>query len=268
MSIEFFDCDTQIGRLYGSTNLGGHNISVSQLIETMDQVEVKKAVVYHTLAREYHPAHGNLELLHEIKGYDDRLTGCWVLLPHHTQEMDEPKPLVKRMLQEKIQMARIFPSFNASSHRFDLADWCVGPLLRELEKVKMPLLIDFALFRRDQLPFRDVHDICSTYPNLPIILVGVQARNNRNLYPLVEKFQNLHIQTAGYYVHRGVEHFVETFGSKQLIFGSGSPILGMGAATFHIERALISAEDKQSIAGGNLRRLINTIETGGGNDGQ
>lgn len=264
----FFDCDTQIGRSFGSKNVGGHNISVSQLIETMDNVGVSRAVVYHTLAREYHPAHGNQQLLAEIKGNEDRLTICWVLLPHHTGEFDHPKQLVKQMLQENISMARIFPSFNASSHRFELAEWCVGELLSELQNAKIPLLIDFALFRRDQPPFRDIFRICSNYPDLSVILIGMQARNNRNIYPLIAKFSNLYIQTAGYYVHRGIEHFVETFGSERLIFGSGYPVQGMGSASFHINRALIPEEDKKLIAGGNLQRLIDSIKNEGESNGK
>jgi predicted TIM-barrel fold metal-dependent hydrolase len=258
-SMFFFDCDAQVGRSYGSKNLGGHNISIPQLIQSMDAVGVNKAVVYHTLAREYHPNYGNRQLLVEMKGYEERLMGCWVLLPHHTGEMDHPKLLVRQMLRENIRMARIFPSFNANSHRFELADWCIGELLAELEVARIPLLIDFALFRRDQPPFRDIYEICKNYPKLPIILIGIQARNNRNLYPLVERFENLHIQTAGYYVHRGIEHFVETFGSGRLIFGSGFPVFGMGAAAFHINRALISEEDRENIAGGNLQRLVDSV---------
>ncbi|MHB1652596.1 MAG: amidohydrolase family protein [Desulfitobacteriaceae bacterium] len=259
----FFDCDTQIGRSYGTSNVGGKNIAASDLIQAMDQIGVSKAIVYHTLAREYHPTHGNEILKGALKGYENRLLGCWILLPHHTGEMDHPRQLVQKMLQENIHIARIFPSFHAGSHRFELTEWCIGEMLTELERAKIPLMIDFALFRRDQPPFRDIFNICKDHPNLPIILIGVQARNNRNLYPLMEKFQNLHIQTAGFFVHRGVEHFVNYFGSERLIFGSEFPIQRMGAARFHIERALISEEHKERIASGNLIRLLDSVKKGG-----
>lgn len=259
----FFDCDTQIGRSYGTSNIGGHNIATSDLIHTMDKVGVQKAIVFHTLAREYHPTHGNVQLNEALKGYENRLSGCWVLLPHQTGEMDHPRQLVQKMLEANIRMARIFPSFHANSHRFELTEWCIGEMLAELESVRMPLIIDFALFRRDQPPFRDIFNICTEHPNLPIVLIGIQARNNRSLYPLMEKFKNLHIQTAGFYVHRGIEHFVNYFGSERLIFGSGFPVQGMGGATFHVERALISEEDKERIAGRNLITLLDSVKTEG-----
>lgn len=256
----YFDCDTTIGRSYGTKNLGGYHISPQQLIAAMDQAGVEQAVVYHTLSREYAPAVGNARLTEELAGLERRLVGCWVLLPHHTGEIAPPRELVRDMLRNNVRMARMFPNFHPNSHRFELAEWCVGELLSALEEVRMPLIIDFALFRRDQPPFRDIYDICRNHPGLPVVLVGVQARNNRSLFPLLKQFKQLHIQTAGYYVHRGIENFVSAFGSEQLLFGSGYPILGMGAAVFHLERSLIPQQDKRQIAGGNLNRLLNQVK--------
>lgn len=252
----YFDCDTRIGRSYGTKNLGGHNITPELLLERMDQVGVAKALVFHTMAWEYHPNEGNEMLMEALAPHRDRLEPCWVMLPHHTGEVPHPEESVAQMKRLGVKAARVFPNFPANSHRFELAEWCIGETLGALEAARIPLLLDFVLFRREQPPFRDIFSICDNHPDLPVILIGVQARNNRSLYPLLKRFPNLHVQTAGFFVHRGLEHFTQSFGSRQLVFGSNTPTLGMGAAHFHVARALVPDEDRAAIAGGNLAALL------------
>ena len=48
----------------------------------------------------------------------------------------------------------------------------------------------------------------------------------------------------------------ERFGPERLLFGSRLPLLCPGAARHAIERAGISEQAKELIAGGNLRRLL------------
>ena len=222
----YFDCDTRIGRSAGTKNLGGHDISPETLLANMDRIGVEKALVFHTMAWEYHPNEGNAMLMEALAPHRDRLEPCWVMLPHHTGEVPHPQDTVAEMQRLGVKAARI------------------------------PLLLDFVLFRREQPPFRDIFSICENHPELPVILIGVQARNNRSLYPLLRRFPNLHVQTAGYFVHRGLEHFTEFFGSRQLVFGSNTPTLGMGAAHFHVDRALVAETDRTAIAGSNLTALL------------
>jgi hypothetical protein len=252
----YFDCDTRIGRSFGTKNLGGYDISPENLLGHMDRIGIEKALVFHTMAWEYHPNVGNAMLMEALAPHRERLEPCWVMLPHHTGEVPHPEESVAEMQRLGVKAARIFPNFPPNSHRFELAEWCIGEMLDALEAARIPLLLDFVLFRREQPPFRDIFSICENHPDLPVILIGVQARNNRSLYPLLKRFPNLHVQTAGYFVHRGLEHFGEFFGSRQLVFGSNTPTLGMGAAHFHVERAMVSESDRAAIAGGNLSALL------------
>lgn len=257
----YIDCDTRVGRSSGTRNVGGFDKSARDLLLEMDRFGIDKAIVFHTMALEYSPSVGNEMLMKEIRGLEDRLLPCWVVLPHQTGEMPHPKKLVPEMLENGVGFARIFPNFPANSHRFELAEWCIGELLSELEEASIPLLVDFSLFRREQPPFRDVYSMCSNHPKLPIILTGTQARNNRSLYPLLSLFDNLYIQTGGFYVHRGLEDVVERIDNRPLLFGSSWPVLGMGAAHFHLERSLISQDEKNRISGGTLIDLISRVET-------
>uniref|UniRef100_UPI00262BE200 amidohydrolase family protein n=1 Tax=Haloactinopolyspora sp. TaxID=1966353 RepID=UPI00262BE200 len=163
---------------------------------------------------------------------------------------------VARMRAAGVVMGRLHPSTDASAHRFLLADWVVGPLLDELAQAGIPLALDFHLFRRAEPPWQVLHELLRDHPELKVILMEIQGRNNRTLYPLLERHHNVYVQTAGFNVHRGIEDFVERFGAERMVFGSGYPERSMGAARFHLETADISAADKQRIAAGTLRSLL------------
>ena len=133
-------------------------------------------------------------------------------------EFPEPSELLELMRAAGVRMVRMFPSASASSHRFSLATWCIGELLRELERARVPLEVDFALFRRDEPPWDAIHEVCESYPELPIVLIDVQGRNSRSLYPLMSAHGNLYLQTAGVDIHCGLEDMCARFGVRAAIW--------------------------------------------------
>lgn len=254
-SRHLLDCNVAIGRTVGNRIQGGRHITPPDLLAEMDRVGIDEAMVYHTLSREYDPAYGNSVLGRELAG-QARLHPVWTVLPPHTEEVPESDELVSQMRHQGIRMARIFPSAEAGSHRFSLQEWCSGPLFTALETADVPLAIDFCLFRRAEPPWAELNEAASQHPALKVILIGIQGRNNRTLYPLLERHPKIHLETLGYNVHRGIENVVRTFGADRFVFGSGYPGRSLGAARLHIDRADLSARDRQLIAGDNLRRLL------------
>jgi predicted TIM-barrel fold metal-dependent hydrolase len=258
-SIPYFDCDTFIGRDYGNRNLGGYDLSPEDLVDEMDRVGIAKAAVYHVLAKEYHPSVGNPRLSSALSGHS-RLVPIWVVMPHHTDEVPGPDELVRQMRAGGVRMARMFPGWSPQAHRYSLAEWCVGELLGALEGFRIPVQLDFTLFRRDEPPWRDIYEVCNNHPRLPLILVDIQGRNNRTLYALLERFDNIYIHTAGLNVHQGLEDICRRFGPERLVFGSGYPVKYLGGAYLQVERSGLSHGEKQLVASGNLERLLASVE--------
>jgi hypothetical protein len=255
VDLPLFDCNVWIGRGVGGGPAGGRAPTAQSLLAEMDRLGVQEAAVYHIVARQHAPSTGNARLLTEIAG-QPRLHPVSVVLPAHTGEAPPSDELVADLASNHIRLVRMFPAFEAGSHRFALREWVVGDLLGALEDAAIPLLLDFGLFRRSEPPWDDIVEVCSNHPALAVILVDVQGRNNRTLYPLLERFAGLVVQTAGFNVHRGIEDFVARFGANRLVFGSGFPTASMGAARFHLERADISEGDKAMIGSGNLHTLM------------
>jgi hypothetical protein len=194
--------------------------------------------------------------MEELSGHD-RLLPSWILFPHHTGEMLEPAELVQEMLRQGVRVARLMPGYKG--HRFCLEPWCSGPLLHELALHRIPTLIDFMFFRRDDPDWGLLYELCTSYVTLPIILTGWAGLASRSLYALCEVCPNLYMDTSRYVPYRGLEAFCERLGAGQLVFGSGMPQVAPGVAITTVTHAAISEEEKALIAAGNLERLMSEV---------
>ena len=254
--LSFFDCNAAIGR-WKHPPLGGYE-TAGELEAVLDYLAVDRAVVYHAQAHEVHPTVGNGLLMESLAGHE-RLLPSWVIFPHFTGEMPEPEVLVSDMLQQRVHIARLMPGYDG--HRFSLEPWSAGLLLKELAARRLPVLIDFMFFRRDDPDWKLLHDLCYRYPALPIILTGWSGLASRSFYPLCQACPNLHLDTSGYALFRGLEAFCREVGARQLLYGSGLPYRAAGTAMTTITHAMVSDEEKSLIAHGNLGRLLEEVVT-------
>lgn len=244
--LTFFDCNCSVGRVAYP-----HLLDLSKpqdLIKEMDTAGIEEALVYHNVARHSYPPMGNSMLSNEIRDMK-RLHPVWVLLPHHTGEMPPARELVTEMKAKGIHAARIYPKLN--EHSFSIADWCSGDLFEALEEAGIPLILDM-----ETVTWEQVETILSTFKKLSVIAATCTYRNNRYIYPLLEKYDHLYIELSRFMGAGTIEDIVSRFGSLPLLFGSNMPQYTGTAAVALITYAEIEETDKQAIASGNLRRLL------------
>ncbi|HUV07207.1 MAG TPA: hypothetical protein VMX75_05725 [Spirochaetia bacterium] len=267
MQIEFFDCNTMIGRRILRSHLEFK--SADDLIREMDHLAISDALVYHAHAKEYSPAIGNDRLMEEIATHD-RLHPCWVIMPSHTGEMERPDELIRKILDRSVRAVRMFPSpptpphdFTMQLHRYALIESVCGELLQVLQKHRIPLFLETQTFLAFPLvSWESIEWILKTYTGLPLVIGGIRQRDNRTLYALMERFKSLHLDISLYGVHRGLEDFTQRFGAKRLVFGTGLPVFAGSGAITQLLYAEIEESEKQQIAGGNLQRLLGGIRNG------
>jgi hypothetical protein len=246
MALNFFDCNCSIGRL--AVPQPGSVFTPRDLIKEMDYVGIDQALVYHTWAREYSPAEGNMRLLQEIAGCE-RLSPCWVVMPHHTAEFPPPAQLLSTMISQGVKAVRIFPS--GTWHNWSLREWSSKPLFSELACLHIPLFVSFR-----EISWDEIYTLGKTYPDLPLVVTEVRYEESRKFYPLMEELQNLHIDLSWTIVHLGLEDAVARFGPTRFLFGSRTPIFSAGPALCYLQYANLTDEVKAMIAGRNLRRLL------------
>lgn len=245
-TLEFFDCSCMIGRR-GIVHAGSCH-SPQDVLERLKRYGIGRALVYHALAREYDAVTGNELLLRQIKGFPE-LVPVFVVMPHHTGEFPDPDTLVLQMKHSGVKAVRMFPS--AAEQNYSLAEWSSGALLAALERHRILLLMDM-----DQLGWDELHSLLFSYPCLKVVLTNVTYRIDRNLYPLMERHEGLHLEISGYKTHNGIEEVCRRFSAKRLLFGSGMPLYSGGAAVSMIHYAAITEAEKRMIAHGNLDQLL------------
>ncbi|MDO9463915.1 MAG: amidohydrolase family protein [bacterium] len=250
--LNFFDSNGILGQPVFSSSTGKFEsyLGSEKLIKEMDHFGIDCTLVSHWDAVNDHPSSGNAKLIEEIKGHN-RLFPCWFVIPHHTGEMPEPKKLIKEMISKNVRAVRLFPIF----HNFSMEEWSIGPLLKELEKNNILAIV--------HCPTDKLYDICKKHKELNI--VGLAPL--RELYPLLEKFDNLYASLEYYPDNNLVEDICRRFGAHRLVFGTRqkdpydthsnvSANWVSGPTKAMVEYANITDEEKQMIASGNLKKLL------------
>ena len=217
----------------------------------MEICRIQEAMVYHSLAEEYHPKKGNEVLVEILKGYSN-LHPVWVVMPNDTGEFYDPGDLIGLLKANNVRMVRAFPA--KSAHNYSLFTKGSRALLAALNEHRIPLMIGM-----DQIDYDEVFRIASEYKDIPLIITNTGYRADRYLYPLLESFRNVYVETSSYKVHFGIEALCAKFGADRFIFGSGLPVYSAGSAVTMITHLLLPDEYKEKIAGGNLRRLLEGV---------
>jgi predicted TIM-barrel fold metal-dependent hydrolase len=229
--------------------------SKETLLEEMEHCGIHGALVYHSLAREYDPMFGNRMLMNEIKD-SPRLFPCWVLLPHHTGEVPPGKKLIKKMLENGVRAAKMYPRV----HHYALNEDTCGELFSALEDAEIPLFIEggqvYGGEQFIQLTFEELDAVCTRHKKLKVVLQGMKWESTRLIYPLMRKHKHLHVEFSNYQLEHAYEIFVQWFGAERILFSTGALEKSPGAAKAYLDYAQISLEDKKKIGGRNLARLL------------
>jgi predicted TIM-barrel fold metal-dependent hydrolase len=244
--MEFFDCN----RALGIPGMQGFRFArtTAELLEEMDYCGIDRALVYHTAMRYDSPDVGNRLIQEELEP-NPRLVPTWAILPSQTEEMPAPEQFLEEMKGRNICALRVFPD----EHQYALDERTMGDWLAMMEEKHIPLLAKTSCLK--------IAAILDPFPNL-IVIAMMQGPHSleRHLRPIVERYPNFHLDTSSYMVDGLIERFCGRYGSSRLLFGSGYPDNCSGSALLCLAQADISDEDREAIAGGNLKRLLEGVQ--------
>lgn len=257
LSLKVFDARTTVGRHCRLQPGGLH--TAGELLEEMDRYGIAEALVLDSLSRENHPEEGNRRVLEVVAG-NPRLCPAWSALPAAGADEQMPPEIFREAMQRhKVGALFLFPR----QYRFNLSDWCVDPFLEPLAEVKVPVFIDYGEIGPGPQPPWDATDweevvaLCRRFPELPVIVTETRIRRaQRMIYRALDACPNLRLELSGYWLHRGIEYITAHWGAERLLFGSNWPTFGPHMTLATLTTAEIDEQDKQKIAGENLRQLI------------
>ena len=241
--LRFFDCNARIGRC--SVPRPEQFLDAPGLLAEMDRAGIERALVHHAWSVEWDPQEGNEALLRGI-GAEGRLHPCFAALPPATGELAPPTDFARRV-RDLRGAVRLFPV----QQQYLLNDVSCGHLFDALSFERVPVLIDIG-----QTSWGELATILSRHPALNVTVLGVYYRIDRYLYPLLERFGSLHVESGSYGVHRGIEAVCRRFGAERLVFGTDLPVHEVGGPMALVTYAALSDGEKQRIAAGNLGRML------------
>lgn len=252
MDIKFFDANCMIGQRLSENKFESGDI----LLKHMDNYGIDKALIFHSLAKENYLDEGNGLTLSE-SSKSDRLVPCWVVMPHYTGESPNPEVLSDRMRDGGVKAVRIFPVH----HKINLYTWIWHDLFSRLEDLRIPVLVDFSnISWSQQIDWDGVNNICREHKNLPIILLRQGQVADRYLYYLLDKHDNLYLETSYYQVVNGIYSLVERFGAERMVFGTGMPFYDPNCPINALLSSGISEKNIRLIASENLENILNRVE--------
>ena len=218
----------------------------------MERLRIRKALVFHSLAKEYDPVEGNKILLHEISGYP-QLIPVLTLLPHYTGEFPPPQELAAILREQGIRAVTMFPS--QADHGFGLSELSCGEMFDMLEEYRIPLFLSL-----DQTGGLEAFgNLACRRPGLRLVLTNANFRVERELYPILYHCENIWVETSGYRPFCGIEEACRRFGAERFLFGSGMPVVSGASSVSIVTYADISEEDKQKIAFQNLEKILEEV---------
>lgn len=243
--LKFIDANCMIGRRLSPRE--GAPLTTEDYIEIMDRCGIEKALVYHAVAKESIMEVGNQLLEQETT---DRFLKQWVVMPGGLGEFIPEEKLLSAMKEKDVRSVRMLPGLFPYSVR----PYASGKLIHMLTEAKVTIFVD-----KKKMSWEDVYTLVSSYPETRFVLCNYTYRELRQLFPLVEGYKNLMIDTANLFVHDGIREFCRRFGAERLIFGTAMPEGAPSNIVPLVTYADINMEEKQMIASGNILRLLEEV---------
>ena len=239
--LRLFDCFCAVGRSARPPLQPA--LGAEDLLETMDRSGVDEALVSSAAIEIASPLVTNPEIADLCAGHD-RLHPVWQLLPPQTGEM-LPERLPTEMKAHGVKALLARPDM----HRYQLNSITMGSLFEMMLTHRIPLFLSS--------DWRLITDVLREFPRLRIIAANLGCWGvDRQVRPLLEHFENFHIETSSLELDGCIPAMVEKYGATRILFGTGFPWHAVGGAALMLRNLDISREDKALIAHGNLERLL------------
>ncbi len=247
---QLFDVNVSLGPLLNRPP--GAPRDAASLLELLDDYDISRALVTHTLAKWHSPTIGNERLLEDIAN-EPRLAPCWVVMPAATGEVPPEKEQVAQLLAAGARAARLCPK----SHLLVLEPWVIEPLAEALAEKRVPVLLDFDNAHYSEPRHWDfIAWLLAAFPDLPVILLRQSHADFRVLFPLLNRSPNLFVETSYLGGHSALIELVERYGAERFIFGTGLPIFEPALPITTLSYGGLSPAARAGIAGKSLQRLL------------
>jgi predicted TIM-barrel fold metal-dependent hydrolase len=241
----YIDANAAIGRTsFRETEIP---YKTETLLSDMEYCRIHAALVSSLVARDYSFVLGNTEILADTKA-NNRLLSVAVVIPGLKFELVEGDKYLDMLVDNGVKAFKMLPQF--CEHEF--SPFSVETTAEFLIPRKMPLLVNLG-----QVSLDNLRQVLRAFPKLNVLLCGTYWSDNRNLFPLMEKFPNLHFEISSNQSNDILAISKQHLGIDRVLFGTDYPNKSPGALKAMVEYSDLCEEDKNLVAAGNAARLFN-----------
>ncbi|MBN2310301.1 MAG: amidohydrolase family protein [Candidatus Hydrogenedentes bacterium] len=244
-----FDCDAAYGR--GTQALPAEIETAADLARELEYFHIDKALVCHRDAALRDFELGN-QRLPELDAYPS-LHPVLTMAPTCCREMCSAEEFIQRMRAQNIRAVRAFPA----QHCYLLDRLSCGDLLDLFVACSIPLLVPLNQFPGQ---WQGVYQLMRDFPDLTLVVTESGCwGQDRYFRPLMKRYERFHITTSRLETAGQWQDLVQAVGPEHLLFGSALPFNNPGGYVMMLARCAIDDEAKESIAHGNLERLLREV---------
>lgn len=248
--IKIFDCDLRYGRYVKPVGFRPCYMP-DELLQEASRAGICGGLVRNVASDIVSVFHGNARLAEDLAAMPENYYGVWAISPSAAGDVPKPDQLHAAMKQNRIGALYL----NPIEHRFSPAPSVMGDYYSMATERRIPLFL-----ATDYIEQEDILRILESFPKLMAIVSVCSCHPTmRQMYPILEKFENVSLDLAFQWDDQGIEDITHRYGAHRMVYGSCFPELYMGGMLTMVRCADISDEDKQAILGGNFCRLMEGI---------
>ncbi|HHX72707.1 MAG TPA: amidohydrolase family protein [Clostridiales bacterium] len=244
MQRKYIDIHAAMGR----TNFKEPEIpyTAEQLKEEMAYYRMHGALITSQNAKDYSPVMGNKQVLKAVSE-NPRLFAAAVIIPDFRFEMREGETYLQTLADAGVRAFKMYPS--AFQHGFD--PFTLEETAEFMAARNIPLMVNAY-----DVKFEDIRQVLSAFPKLNIVMCNAYWSANRQVFPMMERFENLYMDISGNQANDILPLCKQYFGVDRVLFGSDYPNKVTGGIKALVEYSGLSEEEKNKVAAENAAKLF------------
>lgn len=226
------------------------------LISLLDREGIDQCVVASTRSIFVNCQAGNIEVDDLARNSNGRIHAFAIINPVDEKSACE---ILQDAHQRGMKGFRLLPQY----HRYHLDD---DPVLHEVlalgQELGMTLVIPIRLILHwglPQLDVREVNSIAGEFPQLNMVISGVNYGEFRDALAVMRRHSNVGFEISCMQMVDGIEILVNKVGAERVYLGTGLPLMYPTPGMYKILKAQITEREKELILGSNASRLLSGV---------
>jgi predicted TIM-barrel fold metal-dependent hydrolase len=242
-------------RVFVGQSFDGTQQATTELLRTMDLLNVEMALVCPLKPLSYNLDQANANLAASLKDHSGRLLGA--------ARIDPWQPAAAESLRRGLEvhdLRALYLNPWEESFRADMEQ--LDSLMQIAEAQASPVLV------ASGYPWLSgalqVRKLAQRWPNVPVVMtnggqINISGLGQADATLALRQTPNLYIDTAGVYRQDFIEETVEAFGAERVLFGSGAPYFDQRYEIKRVLLAKVSDAARQAMQGDNALRMLGLL---------